>query len=130
MSGNSTNKVDAKNRAPGRPKGSLNKTQGEIRAMLQRILENQIPNIPKWIASVAKTNPYKATDLILKMSDYILPRLKSMEVTGEGGKPLLDGVTFKFSTADDKVVDATMLPTETKNIEGPAEDFDVFEGTE
>jgi hypothetical protein len=85
----------------GRPKGSPNKATKEIREAYQRLLEDNLDNMSIWLAQVAAEDPNKAVDLMLKLSEYILPKLARQEITGNDGEELFKNIQFKFTTPDD-----------------------------
>ena len=64
----------------GRTKGTPNKSTQEIRNAYQMLLENNIPNLIKWLDKIAEKDPVKAFDIIIKMSDFIIPRLSRQQV--------------------------------------------------
>ena len=82
----------------GRPKGKPNKTTAEIREAYQRLVEENLTNMTLWLADVAADNPEKAMDLMLKLSEYMIPKLARQEVTGAEGKDLFKNITFEFGT--------------------------------
>ena len=82
----------------GRPKGKPNKTTVEIREAYQRLVEDNLTNMSLWLADVAADNPEKAMDLMLKLSEYMIPKLARQEVTGADGKDLFKNITFEFGT--------------------------------
>jgi hypothetical protein len=82
----------------GRPKGKPNKTTAEIRDAYQRLVEENLTNMTLWLADVAADSPEKAMDLMLKLSEYMIPKLARQEVTGAEGKDLFKNITFEFGT--------------------------------
>lgn len=64
-------------------KGVPNKNTLEIREAFRQLLEAQSPKLTKWIEAVADEDPAKAIDLLLKMSEYILPKLQRTEIQTE-----------------------------------------------
>jgi hypothetical protein len=84
----------------GRPKGSPNKTTKEIRDAYKKLLEDNLDNMSIWLADVAADDPRQAIDLMLKLSEYILPRLARQEITGNDGEDLFKNIQFKFQTPD------------------------------
>ena len=80
----------------GRPKGSGNKVTTEIREQFANILENKLPEMQEWLERVAETDPAKAMDLAMKLSERFVPQLSRQEVTGKDGEDLFKNVTFKF----------------------------------
>lgn len=82
----------------GRPKGKPNKTTAEIREAYQLLVENNLENMTLWLTDVAADSPEKAMDLMLKLSEYMIPKLARQEVTGAEGKDLFKNITFEFGT--------------------------------
>jgi hypothetical protein len=82
----------------GRPKGKPNKTTAEIREAYQKLVEDNLTNMTEWLKQVADQNPERAMDLMLKLSEYMIPKLARQEVTGADGKDLFKNITFEFGT--------------------------------
>jgi hypothetical protein len=82
----------------GRKKGSPNKSTKEIREAYQAFVESNIPEFQTWLQNIE--DPAKRFDIIVKMSEYFVPKLNRTEVTGQDGKDLFANVTFNFTTAD------------------------------
>ena len=70
---------------PGRPKGIPNKSTTIVREAIANLLERNAPNMDKWLNEVALEDPYKALDLMNKLSEYHIPKLARTEVTGADG---------------------------------------------
>ena len=64
----------------GRKKGTPNKETKDIREAFQLLVENNLDNLELWINQLAEKNPEKAINTILKLSDYILPKLNKTEI--------------------------------------------------
>jgi hypothetical protein len=84
----------------GRPAGVANKTTNQIKQAYQKLLEDNLDNMTQWLGKIAEKDPAKATELMLKLSEYILPKLARQEVVGNDGEDLFKNVSFTFSTAD------------------------------
>jgi LytS/YehU family sensor histidine kinase len=82
----------------GRTKGQTNKTTAEIRDAYQKLVEDNLNNMTEWLTQVAAENPERAMDLMLKLSEYMIPKLARQEVTGADGKDLFKNITFEFGT--------------------------------
>ena len=80
---------------PGRPKGMPNKATGKVREAIAALLERNAPNMDKWLNEVASKDPYKALDLMQKLSEYHIPKLARTEVTGKDGEPQQHIVTWQ-----------------------------------
>ena len=80
----------------GRPKGVPNKQTKEIREAYQRLTESNLDNMSQWLQLVAAEDPAKAMDLMLRLSEYIIPKLARQEVVGNEGEDLFKNVKFQF----------------------------------
>jgi hypothetical protein len=93
METNETSKIeeDARvanltNMGKGRPKGAVNKSTAIVREAIANLLERNAPNMDRWLNEVAQEDPYKALDLMNKLSEYHIPKLARTEVTGKDGE--------------------------------------------
>jgi hypothetical protein len=50
----------------------------------------------KWLEEVAEDDPNKALDMMLKLSEYFIPKLARQELTGADGKDLFKDIKFEF----------------------------------
>lgn len=71
---------------PGRPKGMPNKATSKVREAIAELLERNAYQMDKWLNEVADKDPYKALDLMQKLSEYHIPKLARTEVTGKDGE--------------------------------------------
>ncbi len=60
-------------------KRGQSKTTLELQSSFNTILSNNVDNIDKWINDVAEKEPAKALDLILKMSSFIMPKMRAIQ---------------------------------------------------
>jgi hypothetical protein len=69
----------------GRPAGKLNASTEAAKLTLARLASKGLDNISEDIDKIRKNNPVKAAEIYLKLMDFALPRMKSvdMEVKGE-----------------------------------------------
>jgi len=82
----------------GRAKGTPNKSTAEIRDAYQKLVESNLTNMTEWLVQVAAENPERAMDLMLKLSEYMIPKLARQEVTGADGADLFKNIKFEFGT--------------------------------
>ena len=80
----------------GRPKGSKNKNTKLIREAYQKLTEDNLENMSIWISQVAGDDPAKAMDIMIRLSEYILPKLARTELTGNDGDDLFKNIKFEF----------------------------------
>jgi hypothetical protein len=81
---------------PGRPKGSVNRSAKELREAYQNLVDNNIDNMTHWLAEIAAESPEKAMDMMLKLSEYVLPKMSRQEITGKDGEDLFTNIRFDF----------------------------------
>ena len=83
------------NRAGKKP-GTKNKTTKEIREAYQKLTEENLTNMTLWLGQIAADDPAKAMDLMLRLSEYIIPKLARQELVGNDGEDLFKNVKFNF----------------------------------
>tara|TARA_R100000935_G_scaffold58377_1_gene95156 strand:- start:787 stop:1074 length:288 start_codon:yes stop_codon:yes gene_type:complete len=71
------------NKLAGTRKGIPNKTTQEIREAFQLLIENNQDKMQLWLTETAMEEPARALEIILKMSEYIVPKLSRTEVKAE-----------------------------------------------
>tara|TARA_R110000796_G_scaffold90406_1_gene194243 strand:+ start:401 stop:688 length:288 start_codon:yes stop_codon:yes gene_type:complete len=64
-------------------KGIPNKTTQEIRDAFQMLIENNQDKMQSWLTETAMDEPARALEIILKMSEFIVPKLSRTDVTAE-----------------------------------------------
>lgn len=64
----------------GRTPGSKDKAKKDIKESFQSLVECNLSNINIWLNAVAVDNPAKALDLMLKLSEFILPKMRATEL--------------------------------------------------
>ena len=80
----------------GRPKGVPNKTTTDIRKAYQLLTEQNLDNMSIWLSQIAGEDPAKAMDMMIKLSEYVIPKLARQEIVGNDGKDLFANVKFQF----------------------------------
>ena len=80
----------------GRPKGSKNKQTAAIREAYQKLTEDNLENMSIWLAQVAADSPKEALDMMIKLSEYVIPKLARTEMTGADGDDLFKNIKFDF----------------------------------
>ncbi len=69
------------NNPGGRPKGTPNVLTKEIREVYQELIESNLSNVDVWLQEVAKDNPDRALNFIIRLSEYVVPKLQSTNLT-------------------------------------------------
>ncbi len=78
----------------GRKKGSSNHHTKQVKEAFGMLLENNLDNLSIWLAQIAVEDPKSAVDIMLRMSERFVPKLRSTEITG--GEDLMKNVKFRF----------------------------------
>jgi len=88
----------------GRKKGSMNKYNKQIKEAFGMLLEDNLDNLSLWLADIAADDPKAALDIMMRMSERFVPKLRSTEITGADGEDLFAKVKFNFGPpVDDSV---------------------------
>ena len=80
----------------GRPKGAKNKTTENIRKAYQQLTEDNLENMTIWFSQIAADDPKQAMEMMIKLSEYVIPKLARQEITGQDGEDLFKNVSFDF----------------------------------
>jgi len=80
----------------GKKPGTVNKTTKHIREAYQKLTEDNLENMSLWLAQIAADDPAKAMDTMIRLSEYILPKLARTELTGNDGDDLFKNIKFEF----------------------------------
>ena len=78
-------KFEKGNKLGGRKKGSVNRTTEMAKLTLARIADKGLNNINEDLEQIRKSNPIEAAKLYLKLLEFVVPKLKAvdMQVSGE-----------------------------------------------
>ena len=63
----------------GRPKGSTNTETNLVRSAFSDFINQNLDNVNDWRIEVGDTNPIQALKILIKMSDYVLPKLSRVK---------------------------------------------------
>ena len=71
------------NKLAGSRKGVPNKATKEIREAFKLLVQGNLENMKGWLSDVAEEDPEKALNILLKMSEFIVPKLQRQEIEHE-----------------------------------------------
>jgi hypothetical protein len=74
---------DGSKPGPGRPPGVPNKATSQVRQLFADLVETNAGKAQELFDRVAKDNPDKALDLLIRMAEFVLPKLARTETTLE-----------------------------------------------
>ena len=75
-------KGDTRINANGRPKGALNRTTEQMRLTINRAVNSTLSTIQQDLEELKKTNPEKALELSMKLMEYAMPKMRSIDLKG------------------------------------------------
>lgn len=87
------NKANPKGRGAGTP----NKATKEKREIISAILDERIDKLGQMIDDVLPNNPVAAFKMMNDLMEFVMPKMKAVEHTGEGGN-----VKIKFTFTNDR----------------------------
>jgi uncharacterized protein YjgD (DUF1641 family) len=64
----------------GRKKGTPNKTTKDIRQVYSKLLEDNQDQLQDLFDKVAEKNPQKALELLIKVSEFVIPKLRAVDI--------------------------------------------------
>jgi hypothetical protein len=86
----------------GRKKGSMNKYNKQIKEAFGMLVENNLDNLSTWLSQVAADDPKAALDIVMRMSERFVPKLRHTDITSDG-ENILNSLKFNFGPPiDDK----------------------------
>ncbi|SDB33630.1 hypothetical protein SAMN03097699_0772 [Flavobacteriaceae bacterium MAR_2010_188] len=65
-------------------KGIQNRSTKEIREAFKELIDNNIDHVQDWLDRVAKDNPEKALSMLIKLSEFIIPKLNRTQLSQKG----------------------------------------------
>ena len=82
----------------GRPAGASNKGIEALRKKIANLTEKNYPRLSDALMRVEADDPHKFIDLYLKLLQYTLPKLESVQQTIEVGEETLNRITVEIKT--------------------------------
>ncbi len=66
----------------GRKAGTPNKINSEFKEAISEFVDFNSPKLQIWLDKIAEDNPAKAFDLLIKMMEFVIPKLSRTEYKG------------------------------------------------
>ena len=73
-------KGDITKRQNGRPPGALNRSTEQMKLTIARAVNNTLTTLSEDLERIRKDNPAKAAELAIKLMEFTLPKLKSVDM--------------------------------------------------
>lgn len=67
----------------GIKKGQEHKATRDIKEAYKMLIEKNLDNLTVWLEQVAQENPEKAIKCLIDLTDFVVPKLKSVESKNE-----------------------------------------------
>ena len=88
----------------GRSKGTPNKVASDIREKFNLLIEGQLDNLDGWINEVAKNDPKAALDTIIKLAEFVIPKLSRIQ-TNQEPQEVKQFVVLEYNADADLITD-------------------------
>lgn len=77
-------KFEAGNKiSKGRPRGVPNRTTEQAKLTINRAVNGILDNINNDLQEIRKKDPVKAMELAMKLMEYVLPKQRAIDISGE-----------------------------------------------
>jgi hypothetical protein len=86
-----------KGEVTGRPKGSEGKDTKRVREAITAITEGGITNLNECFDEIRTSNPAKFVELYLRLLEYTMPKLRSIDNNIELGDSLIQKITVEVA---------------------------------
>lgn len=83
--------------ATGRPKGSEGKDTKRVREAITAITEGGITSLNECFAEIREENPVKFVELYLRLLEYTMPKLRSIDTNLELGDSIIQKITVDIA---------------------------------
>ena len=84
----------------GRQKGTPNKATARLREAFTELLQDNMGRLQELLDKVAEKNPQKALELLLKLSEFALPKLRAIEVNNESEEAKRTSLDIRIIDSD------------------------------
>lgn len=78
-----TPKGRPKPKASGRKKGVPNKATKDIKEAYKMLIEDNLDNLSDWLDKIGKQDPFKAVNILIGLSEFVVPKLARTENKNE-----------------------------------------------
>lgn len=76
---------------PGKPRGAKNAVKRDIQQAFRQLVEGNLDDMQHWITKTAEKRPERALEIVLKLSEFIVPKKSSISIENMT-EPELDAI--------------------------------------
>lgn len=81
----------------GRPKGAENRETKKLREAIAKITEGSVEDLHSCFGEIRETNPAKFVELYLRLLEYSIPKLRSIDTNIELGDSTINKITVEIN---------------------------------
>lgn len=96
----------------GRPKGSEGKDTKRVREAITAITEGGITSLNECFAEIREDNPVKFIELYLRLLEYTMPKLRSIDTNIELGDNAIQKITVEVNAKRSEHTSNNSIPEE------------------
>ena len=94
--------------ATGRPKGAEGKDTKKLREAIAAITNGSVEDLQSCFAEIREDNPVKFIEMYLRLLEYTMPKLRSIDTNVELGESTIHKITVEVNagakhTSDDSI---------------------------
>lgn len=80
-------KIARNRKTGGRKKGTPNKVTKDVREAYTLLVHQNIPKLQGWLDRVGEGNPEKALQIMISLSEYVIPKHTRVNITSDNEAP-------------------------------------------
>jgi hypothetical protein len=85
------------NPGTGRPKGAENKETKRLREAIAAITNGSVEDLQSCFAEIRENNPVKFIEMYLRLLEYTMPKLRSIDTNIDVGESLIQKITIEVA---------------------------------
>ena len=100
--------------ATGRPKGAEGKETKRLREAIAAITNGSVEDLQSCFAEIREDNPVKFIEMYLRLLEYTMPKLRSIDTNVELGESTIHKITVEVNAGSKNTSDDS-IPTQLGN---------------
>ena len=98
--------------ATGRPKGSEGKDTKRLREAIAAITNGSVEDLQSCFAEIREDNPVKFIEMYLRLLEYTMPKLRSIDTNIELGDNTIEKITVEVNAKRAEYTSNNSIPEE------------------